>query len=90
MVSDPDSNDTAEGQSKGAGGGSGGMGAVVSTLAQPENDRDDRDTIHAVAISGDVSKLTLLLKNNTEIDVNERDEYVSVTKSTNWEILVHV
>lgn len=76
LVSDPDSNDATEGQSRGAGGGSGGMGAVVSTLAaQPENDRDDRDTIHAVAISGDVSKLTVLLKNSPEIDVNERDEY---------------
>jgi acyl-CoA-binding protein len=72
---EPDSDSTIKGRSKGASGG--GMGVAVSKLTQSEDDRDDRDSIHAVAISGDVSKLISLLKKNPKTDINERDDYVS-------------
>jgi len=77
MTQKPDSdNSEAEGQLKGVGSGDGGgMGIAVSKISPPEDDEDDKDSIHAAAISGNVSKLTSLLKKNFHINVNQRDDY---------------
>ena len=56
----------------------GGMGNFVSTMQDEENEREET-TIHALAIAGNEEWLRTLLETNPELDVNQRDEYVSPT-----------
>ncbi|KDQ63498.1 hypothetical protein JAAARDRAFT_120214 [Jaapia argillacea MUCL 33604] len=58
----------------GAGGGGGGMGATVSSVAPPPLG-EDADTVHGIALSGDVAELKGFLDAHPEVDLNERDEF---------------
>lgn len=75
---------TAEGDSLGHdadGGGESakgivtGTGVFVSTMSAPKD--DDLDTIHGLAIAGDVQKLERMLIAEPSLDLNRKDEYVS-------------
>jgi len=54
-----------------------GMGVYVSTMSAPKD--DDLDTIHGLAIAGDAQKLAKMLIAEPSLDLNERDEYVSIS-----------
>lgn len=53
-----------------------GTGVFVSTMSAPKD--DDLETIHGLAIAGDVQKLEKMLIAEPSLDLNRRDEYVSV------------
>jgi acyl-CoA-binding protein len=53
-----------------------GMGVSVSTMSAPKV--DDSDTIHGLAIAGDAQKLERTLTAEPSLDLNQKDEYVSV------------
>jgi len=53
-----------------------GTGVFVSTMSAPMD--DDLDTVHGLAIAGDTQRLEKLLTAGTSLDLNQRDEYVSV------------
>ena len=53
-----------------------GMGVFVSTMSAPKD--DDLDTIHGLAIAGDAQKLTEMLIAEPSLDLNGKDEYVSI------------
>lgn len=56
-----------------------GTGVFVSTMSAPkDNTGDDLGTIHGLAIDGDAQKLKKMLETNTSLDVNQKDEFVSV------------
>lgn len=57
-----------------SGKGSSGMGPSVSSMKPPDTAKDN--TIHGFAVSNDVEALKSLLKMQTDIDVNQHDEYV--------------
>jgi acyl-CoA-binding protein len=56
-----------------------GTGIFVSTMSTPKGDiGNDLGTIHGLAIAGDAQKLEKMLKANPSLDVNQKDEFVSV------------
>lgn len=56
-----------------------GTGVFVSTMSAPKGHTDDDlSTIHGLAIAGDAQKLEEMLKANLSLDINQRDEFVSV------------
>lgn len=54
------------------------MGNAVSVLETPSEDIDTT-TLHGLCIVGDVGKLRTLLDLNPDININEIDEFVSLT-----------
>ena len=54
------------------------MGNFVSTMKDEQEAEREETTIHALAIVGNEPGLRTLLDGNPEIDVNQKDEYVSV------------
>ena len=52
-----------------------GTGVFVSTMAAPMH--DDLDTIHGLAIAGDVQRLEEMLIVEPSLNLNQKDEYVS-------------
>lgn len=60
------------------GGKDGAMGVSVSVMKPPEGLGED--DLHSLAIAGNVQKMGLLL-NDPQVDINERDEYVSTSFS---------
>ncbi|KAJ4486018.1 ankyrin repeat-containing domain protein [Lentinula aciculospora] len=59
--------------SKDGGGGGGGMGVSVSSIAAPEIQTDN--TLHGLAITGDLNKLETLVSLDSEVDINALDEF---------------
>lgn len=55
-----------------------GTGVFVSTMSTPKGDINDLDTIHGLAIAGDTQRLEKMLKANPSLDVNQKDEFVSL------------
>jgi len=53
-----------------------GTGVFVSTMSAPKD--DDLDTIHGLAIAGDAQRLEKMLIAGPSLDLNQKDEYVSV------------
>lgn len=53
-----------------------GTGVFVSTMTAPKH--DDLDTIHGLAIAGDVQRLEEMLIAEPSLNLNQKDEYVSV------------
>ncbi|KAJ4484817.1 ankyrin [Lentinula edodes] len=53
--------------------GGGGMGVSVSSMSAPETDSDN--TLHGLAITGDVSKLETLVALDPDININALDEF---------------
>ena len=80
-TSDDDSlgHDTGGG-GEGAKGVGTGMGVFVSTMSAPKD--DDLDTIHGLAIAGDAQKLTEMLIADPSLDLNQKDEYVSISSAS--------
>ena len=66
--------------------GVGSLGVHVSSLGKPEEDKDTEDSLHGYALSGDVAKLESLLESGT-VDVNNRDQYVSMCVSLRFPLL---
>ena len=59
-----------------------GTGVFVSTMSTPKGDiSDDLGTIHGLAIAGDTQRLGEMLKANPSLDINQKDEFVSVFTS---------
>ncbi|KIK70886.1 hypothetical protein GYMLUDRAFT_32961 [Collybiopsis luxurians FD-317 M1] len=58
---------------KSHGGGGGGLGVSVSSMAAPETETDD--SLHGLAIAGDVQKLENLISLHPEINLNALDEF---------------
>lgn len=55
------------------------MGNTVSVLQDESgNDMVDTTTLHGLTILGDTGKLKTLLDLDEEVDLNQKDEYVSV------------
>jgi len=54
-----------------------GMGVFVSTMFMPKD--DDLDTIHGLAIAGNAQKLAEMLIAEPSLDLNRKDEYVSIS-----------
>ena len=54
-----------------------GMGVSVSTMSAPKD--DDSGTIHGLAIAGNAQKLTEMLIAEPSLDLNQKDEYVSLS-----------
>ena len=54
-----------------------GTGVFVSTMNVPEDNTDDLDTIHGLAIAGDAQKLEEMLEADPSLDVDRRDDFVS-------------
>jgi hypothetical protein len=52
-----------------------GTGIFVSTISAPK-DVDLDTTIHGLAIAGDSQKLEKMLKGDTSLDLNKKDEFV--------------
>ena len=56
-----------------------GTGVFVSTMSIPKGTiDDDLGTIHGLAIAGDARKLEKMLGSNRSLDINQKDEFVSV------------
>lgn len=53
------------------------MGVFVSTMSAPKV--DDSDTIHGLAITGDAQTLAKMLIAEPSLDLNQKDEYVSLS-----------
>ena len=53
-----------------------GTGVFVSTMFAPKD--EDLDTIHGLAIAGDAQTLEKMLTADPSLDLNQKDEYVSV------------
>ncbi|KDR84884.1 hypothetical protein GALMADRAFT_298243 [Galerina marginata CBS 339.88] len=53
--------------------GGGGLGTAVSSMAAPPKITDN--SIHGLALSSDISGLTMLLENTPETDLNALDEF---------------
>lgn len=64
-----------DGDSTGS-GGMRGMGVSVSSAVKPPEEKGE--DIHSLAVSGNFSKLALLL-DDPQVDVNERDQFVSTS-----------
>lgn len=62
------------------GGGGEGMGNIVSTMVTHEGE-EDQSVISVLAISGTAEDMLSYLNKNPEVDVNEADENVSVSRS---------
>ncbi|KAE9408193.1 ankyrin [Gymnopus androsaceus JB14] len=56
-------------------GGASGMGVAVSSMAAPETEIDN--TLHGLAIAGDVNKLETLISLDRDIDLNALDDFAS-------------
>ena len=69
--------DDTDGERESAKGVGTGMGVSVSTMSAPKN--DDLDTIHGLAIVGDAQKLAEMLIVEPSLDLNRKDEYVSIS-----------
>ncbi|KAJ3763058.1 ankyrin repeat-containing domain protein [Lentinula raphanica] len=57
----------------GGGGGGSGMGVSVSSMAAPETASDN--TLHDLAIAGDLNKLETLVSLDPDVDLNALDEF---------------
>ena len=66
-----------DGERGGAKGVVTGMGVFVSKMSAPKD--DDLDTIHGLAIAGDAHKLAEILIAEPSLDLNRKDEYVSIS-----------
>jgi len=55
------------------GGGPTGMGPAVSSMKPPEENADD--SLHGLALSGNLTGVKTLLENQPETNLNELDEY---------------
>lgn len=53
-----------------------GTGVSVSTMNAPKD--EDLDTVHGLAIAGDAQRLEKMLVLEPSLDLNQKDEYVSV------------
>jgi acyl-CoA-binding protein len=53
-----------------------GTGVFVST---PENNPNDLNTIHGLAIAGDAQKLETMLEADPSLDINQKDEFVRIS-----------
>jgi len=53
------------------------MGVFVSTMSAPKD--EDLDTVHGLAIAGDAQKLAEMLIADPSLDLNRKDEYVSIS-----------
>jgi acyl-CoA-binding protein len=58
-----------------------GTGVYVSTMGAPENDANDLNTIHGLAIAGDAQKLETMLEADSSLDINQKDEFVGISLS---------
>ncbi|RDB29264.1 Acyl-CoA-binding domain-containing protein 2 [Hypsizygus marmoreus] len=56
-----------------AGGSSGGMGGAVSAIPPPIEETDE--SLHGFAVSNDLSGLSLLLEEQSEVDIDVLDEF---------------
>jgi hypothetical protein len=63
-----------KGDGSGGGGMDGGMAVSVSVMAQPKTANDA--SIHGLTVSGDVARLKSLFELNSNLDINEKDQYV--------------
>ncbi len=66
-----------DGDSHRGGGGGRGMGIKVSVLAEQDQEETDSRTIHGLAILGDAEKLDTLHRLDPQMDINQKDEFVS-------------
>lgn len=55
-----------------------GTGVSVSTMSTPKCGIDDSGTIHGLAIAGDDQTLKRMLEANPSLNINQKDEFVSV------------
>lgn len=56
-------------------GDASGMGVAVSSMAAPETEIDN--TLHGLAIAGDVNNLETLISLDRDIDLNALDDFAS-------------
>jgi len=63
----------ADGETENTKGVVTGTGVFVSTMAAPKH--DDLDTIHGLAIAGDVQRLEKMLIAEPSLNLNQKDEY---------------
>ena len=54
-----------------------GTGVFVSTMNAPKD--EDFNTVHGLAIAGDAQKLERMLIAEPSLDLDQKDEYVSVS-----------
>lgn len=53
-----------------------GLGTSVSTIARLDEQETTDESLHGLAVSGDIAGLTLLLDKSPELDLNSLDEFV--------------
>ena len=78
--------DKTEEHPKRSGGGT-GMGVSVSVVTPPSPDAEAASDLHgyAMAMDDDVTAISAFLRDTEGLDVNARDEYVSLTC---WRLMV--
>jgi hypothetical protein len=70
--------DETEEQAESSGGGT-GMGVSVSVVSPPSPDEEATSGLHGYAMGDDVAATSAFLRDNEDLDINARDEYVSLT-----------
>lgn len=74
-----DETEEEQGERGGGGGGGSGMGISVSVISPPILDKvDDSPGLHGYAMGDDVAAISAFLSANEAVDINGRDEYVSL------------
>lgn len=53
-----------------------GLGTSVSMIARLDEQNTTDESLHGLAVSGDIAGLTLLLDKSPELDLNSLDEFV--------------
>lgn len=66
-------------------GGGSGMGVSVSVMSPPpQEDEESASRLHAYAMREDVAAMSAYLQAGEGLDIDARDEYVSVLCVKNW------
>ena len=74
--------DETEEPAESSSGGGTGMGVSVSVMSQPPEDEETMG-LHSYAMGDDVAALSAFLQVSQDLDIDARDEYVSVRPSAN-------
>lgn len=74
--------DETEEPAESSSGGGTGMGVSVSVMSQPPED-EEMMGLHSYAMGDDVAALSAFLQVSQDLDIDARDEYVSVRPSAN-------
>ena len=74
--------DETEEPAESSSGGGTGMGVSVSVMSQPPEDEETMG-LHSYAMGDDVAALSAFLQASQDLDIDIRDEYVSVRPFAN-------